>query len=623
MDSLEAAGWKFPGRPENGTQQPGERDAQNGGSSADPARDKPRTPGDPPTEGKTDAEKDPKADKTGAGAGAQPTEKPEGTADPAQTGNGGPEAEKPGQTKAEDPRQGEGERDNDGREAKTGQSEAGEAGSQDGNKEARPQDKGGSAADGTDDPEPPQQQTALPADNTVAPKPPSRLEHIARAREAQLVYAEELRAKGQDAEPSNGTGEGPLGESGDGGAPPQDGNAGKGTPEKDAQPPGTEIPLGETGADDASGGGGDQTPSPTSGEGAEPPAPEAGRPQDQEPDPLAPQDAAKSGTDNGGPPPEPVTDGSPPDPPADGSPPADDQTQDGTDGKDGALPGSEVGHPTDPAAETGTGVPEPGREASSTGPETTDQGTEPPEPMAADGTTGNETDDPKPPADTTPPPEGTGEHVPPPEALGEQGDGHGKTAKGTESIESTDETDPPDREAEKPAERGESGTELTPHEDESTDIEPSRFAGRVTITLDRDGRPIPPDRPDADTETPGRGELRRPEDDRASRDYQERKPDKLSRLRGELKKFVDRSDNTKDSVEKFSAPAQNKLERVKPTGQSCGARLNTDHIKAPDEKIKAGDTVLGAVGTVIVLTEIIRFGINIARNSRRREHADH
>ncbi|WP_329088712.1 hypothetical protein OG979_33015 [Actinomadura citrea] len=605
IDSYKAAGQPVPGRPETGTEQRGDREAQPNDSSAGPAGEKPRTPGDPPSEAET--EKESETGKTEVGS--RPDED-RGHDDADQTGSGGSEAEGPGEAKTENPRQSESEAGNDDRGSETDQPEPGRAKGQDGG-----EDNGRIA----DDPASSEQPSTSPPEGSQFP-PGSRRASLAAAREQQMATADEHRAVFQDTRTTNGPGEG-TGESGDSGAPPQSETPESGERGPEAPPPGTETPPGATDdggtfsggeAPGRDGSGGRDQPAPATPEvEAEPPAPETPRPQDQGDEPLLPQESSGEGDDSGDP---------PAGPPADGSSVAADQPRDG---KDGPLPGTEDGQPIEPGAETGPGVPDAGREASSTGPETPYQGTEPPEPKVGDGTTGNETDDPKPPEQTTLPPEGTGENVTPPEAFGEQPDGHGRNAEDPESVEHTDNTDPPDRQAEQPGEREESGTELEPHQEESTDLEPSRFAGQVTITLDRDGRPIPPDRPDADTEIPGHGELRRPEDDRASRDYQERKPDRISRLRGELKKFIDRSDDTREFVDKFSAPAQKTLERVKPTGQSCGARLNTDHIKAPDEKIKAGDTVLGAVGTVIVMTEIIRFGINIARNSRRREHADH
>ena len=602
IDSYKAAGQPVPGRPETGTEQRGAREAQPNDSSAGPAGEKPRTPGDPPSEAEPKTEKESETGKTEVGS--RPDEdRDHDNAD--QTGSGGSEAEGPGEARTENPRQSEGEAGNDDRGSETDQPEPGRAKGQD-----RGEDNGRIA----DDPASSEQLGTSPPEGSQFP-PGSRRASLAAAREQQMATADEHRAVFKDTRTTNGPGEG-TSESADSGTPSQSENPESGERGPEAPPPGTETPPGATG-DGATfsggdGSGGRDQPAPATPEvEAEPPAPETPRPQDQGHEPLLPQGSSGEGDDSGDP---------PAGPPADGSPVAADQPRDG---KDGPLPGTEDGQPIEPGAETGPGVPDAGREASSTGPETPYQGTEPSEPKVGDGTTGNETDDPNLPEQTTPPTEGTGENVTPPEAFGEQPDGHGRNAEDPESVEHTDNTDPPDRQAEQPGEREESGTELEPHQEESTDLEPSRFAGQVTITLDRDGRPIPPDRPDADTETPGHGELRRPEDDRASRDYQERDPDNPTPGKDTLRKFLLESDNAKDSAKTFTEPALKNFERVKPTGQSCAARPNTDHIKAPDQSIKSGDVLLGAVGTAIVLGEVIRLGINLTRRTRRREHADH
>lgn len=90
MDSLAAAGWKFPGRPETSAGQPGDRDPTNA-SIADPPRDNPQTQSGPPAEAKLDARKDPETDETDSGP--PPTEPDDNETDPAQTSNGGSEAE--------------------------------------------------------------------------------------------------------------------------------------------------------------------------------------------------------------------------------------------------------------------------------------------------------------------------------------------------------------------------------------------------------------------------------------------------------------------------------------------------------------------------------------------------
>ncbi|WP_141584436.1 hypothetical protein [Actinomadura sp. WMMA1423] len=530
---------------------------------------------------------------------------------PVENGNGGTDAEKPDQTGTEEPREDEGERDPADPVPETGRSETGETGGEDDpGKEPSSQDSGSTA----DDTAPGEQQSNLPAEASQYP-PGSRLESLARARAEQHPNAEEQRAKLQDTKAADGTGEGTAGKNDDEGAQPESEDAGKAEPGQDARLPDAEIPTDDTdgtGADSGS----DQHLPPASVEGAEPLAPEAAQPQDQGQDLVPPPDSADAGDsgDVGGDPPR--------EPAADGLAPADDQPRDG---EGDPQPSTDVVPPPDPIIESGPPDQTPGHEADPAEPqgEAADQDTENPEPPVGGETTDSDAGDPIPAGETTPPPEGTSENVTPPEGLGEQNDGHGRNAEGPDPIESSDETSSPDREDEQSGESEESGTELAPHEEESTDIEPSRFAGSVKITLDRDGRPLPPERPGTDTETPGRGELRRPEDDRASRDYQEQDPDNPSRLRGELKRFFDKSGDTKNFVDKFSEPAQKTLERAKPTGQLCAARPNTDHIKASDQSVKYGDTVLGAVGTVIVFAEIVRLGANLARRTRRSEHVDH
>ncbi|MES9601920.1 hypothetical protein [Actinomadura sp. NPDC000929] len=228
MDSLAAAGWKFPGRPETSAGQPGDRDPTNA-SIADPPRDNPQTQSGPQAEAKPDAQKDTETDETDSGP--PPTEPDDDETDPAQTSNGGSEAEKPGQAKLEDPGQDKGERGKNDREGKTGQPETDNLGSQDhqDNKEPRPQETGGSTSDKADGPQPPQQ-------------PPSRLESLARAREAQHEYAEQLRTNSQDTQLPNDTGQQPLPEHGDQHAPSQHENTEGQEPGPEAQPPVTETP---------------------------------------------------------------------------------------------------------------------------------------------------------------------------------------------------------------------------------------------------------------------------------------------------------------------------------------------------------------------------------------------
>ncbi|WP_143227383.1 hypothetical protein [Actinomadura mexicana] len=619
IDSYKAAGQPVPGQPETGTQQPGDRDTQtNGSSSTGPASEKPRTPGDPPSEAEPKTEKEPETGKTEVGSRSGEEHDHDDT-DPTQTGNSGPEAEKPDQAKTQNPQQDKGDRDGDDRESKTDQPKPGKVEGQD----------GGNGNDSTaDDPASSEQPSNRPAEASQFP-PGSRRASIAAAREQQMATADQRQAISQDTQTTIGTGERTAGETGDSSAPPQNKNAVSDEHGPETQPPNTETLPGATGDDDPSSGGdmaskgegsgGHDQPAPaTSGVEAEPPAQETSRPQDQKHEPRLPQDSSGSGDNSGDPPAE---------PPADGSLPADDKTRDG---KDGTLPGAEVGQPTEPAAETGPAVPEPGREASPIGPETTDQGTEHPEPKADDKTTGNETDDPKPADETKPPPEGTGENVTPPEALGEQSDNHGKNAEGngTESDpEATDESKPEVRsnpiisdvytdsqgQVHVEPRYGREHTEETendPLQNEPETIEPAGLPTRGDL-----------DPVGARGGEPGRDELRRLEDDRASRDYQEENPDNRSRKRDLTRTMFTKADDVKDAADKLAEPGQKHLERVKPTGQICAARTNPDHIKSVDAKVQGGDITLGIVGTAVFVIEAGRQSIRVARRITGRDHA--
>ncbi|GGT94388.1 hypothetical protein [Actinomadura citrea] len=605
IDSYKAAGQPVPGRPEAGTEQRGDREAQSNGSSTDssstgPAGEKPRTPGDPPSEAEPKTEKESETGKT------EVDSRPDEDRD---HDNGGTEAEKPGQAKTEDPRQDEGQRGTNDRESKTDQAEPGKAEGQDGSKD------NGTTADA---PASSEQPSTRPAEAPQFP-PDSRRASLAAARESQLETAEERRAIFQDAQTTNGPGEGTAGESRDSGAPPQSENAGSDERGPEAQPPGTETPPGTIGDGDMSSGsdrsgngegsGGRDQPAPATPEAeAEPPAQETPRPQNQEHEPLVPQDSSDAGDDSGDPPAE---------PPADGSPPADDRTRDA---KDGTLPGPEVGQPTEPAAETG-------REASSVGPETTDQGTEPPEPKADDGTTGNETDAPKPGDETTPPPEGTGENATPPEARGEQTDAHSRNAEGDGA-----ESDPEDSDESKPEVRpnpiisdvytdGQGQVRVEPrYGREQTDEPGSDPTRSVPETTEPTGLPTREDLDPVGARggEAGRGELRRVEDDGASRDYQENDPEKPSRLRDMTRLMFTKADDLKDSADKLVEPGQKHLERVKPTGQSCVARTNPDHVKSVDAKVQVGDITLGIIGTTVMAIGAGRYSITMARKLIRR-----
>ncbi|MEU8124661.1 hypothetical protein AB0C21_38620 [Spirillospora sp. NPDC049024] len=247
IDSLVAAGWTFPGRPEAGTRQPGDRGPKADDSTADPTRDKPQAQGGSPAEAKPDVRKDLEVDKNDSDP--QTIESDDDETDPAQTDNGDPEAKEPDPVESEDLRQDESDRGNDDQESETGRSETGKAGAQGNhdNKEPRPQDSVSSTGDKTDGPQPSQ-------------RPPSRLESLARAREAQQEYAEQLRAKAQGALPSNEIGQEALSGQGDQEAPLQNRGTGGRELEPEAQPPVTETPPADeddSGDNDAEGNGDD------------------------------------------------------------------------------------------------------------------------------------------------------------------------------------------------------------------------------------------------------------------------------------------------------------------------------------------------------------------------------
>lgn len=619
IDSYVTAGHPVPGRPETSTEQRGDRGAPANGSSTDsssagPAGEKPRTPGDPPAEADPKSEKEPETGKTEVGSPAG-EERDHDDAGPAQTGDGGPEAEKPGQPKTENPRQDEGERGNDDRGSETDQPEPGKAEGQDGGKD------NGSAPD---DPATSEQPSTGPSEASQFP-PGSRRASLATSRAMQLENAEELRAIFQDAQSINGPGEGTTGESGDSGAPPQSENAGSDERGPEAQPQGTDTPPGATGdgdsstSGDASGGndassGRDQPAPVTSGVEAEPPAQETPRPQDQGQEPPLPQDSSGSGNDSGDP---------PVDPPTDGSPPADDQPRDGN---DGTPPGSEVDEPTDPVTETGPATPEPGREAPSTGPENTDQGTEPPAPKADDGTTGNETDNPKPADGTTPPPEGTGENVTPPEDPAKQSDGHGTDTEGDGSgsdPEGTDESQPEGR-------HNPIISDVYTDSQGQVHVEPRYGREQTDESGSEPESPAPaelPTRGDLDPVgalggEPGRGELRDPEEDPAERDPEEPDPERSSRRKDLLKETMEKSEDIVDVGDKALEDAFKALNSKPPKSHPCTARDTSAHMDPEQTPAKAGSVAIALIGTAIIVTQATRWTTDKVREFRRREHAD-
>ncbi len=583
MDSLRAAGWKFPERPEAGNGQPADRDPQTNGFTSGPPRDQAQPPGTPPTEAKPEAKKDPETDKIGTGS--QPTEKPDDDkADPAQTGNGSPKAEKSGQAKPEDPRQDEGERGND-REAKTDRSETGETANQgDLDNKDRPQDNASSAGDQTDEPQTP-------------PQPPSRLEHIARTREAQQQHAEELRAKFQDAQPPNGTAQPVDSEPGDNAAPRQNENAEGNEPGPEAQPPAPEASIGENGGGDPPN---DLSPPSAPENDGDPRASETGRVQGPEQAPLPPQDSQKSGDGSG----------QPPEPPADRTPPTEGQPPDQ---QNRPQPGRETDQRPEPHAEQvgeGDGEEPLGpKEGTSGEPKAEDGVTEPP----GDG----KTSDQKPDDHSAPPSERTDENTQPPEAQGGQGDGRDRNAEGDgnesapkEANEQKPEARPnpiiseiytdsqgqvhvEPRYGRQQTDESESGRELARNEPETT--EPAGLPTREDL-----------DPVGARGGEPGRGELRDPEDDPENREANDEDTEALARWKQKGRDFIRTSDDVADTTEKLAKDIGKLLKWDRPTGTAVSKPAI--EVKPHHESIQGANAAIGILGTGIVVYEVARLG---------------
>ncbi|WP_207938587.1 hypothetical protein [Actinomadura darangshiensis] len=137
MDSLRAAGWKFPERPDAGNGKRDDHGGQSDESSSAPASEKPKTLADPSAEAGAKTKEKPETGDT-EGSSQPPEEHGRDKTSPAQSGNSG--AEEPGQAKPEDPRQDEGEREDDDRGSGVGQPEIGETGGQDDRDDRPPQD---------------------------------------------------------------------------------------------------------------------------------------------------------------------------------------------------------------------------------------------------------------------------------------------------------------------------------------------------------------------------------------------------------------------------------------------------------------------------------------------------
>ncbi|MEV3925496.1 hypothetical protein [Actinomadura coerulea] len=323
MDSLRAAGWKFPERPDAGDGQRDDREDQSDeSSSAAPAGEKPKTLADPSAEAGAKTKEKPETGDT-EGSSQPPEEHGRDKTSPAQSGNSGAEAEKSVQAKPEDPRQVEGEREDDDRGSAAGQPQTDETGGQDDrDQDPPPQDNADASSTGdridgdnsedfappspqsseqrpgprvetTDDPAP--IQSTPPADSSPLPaQPHSRLQSLALARAEQLAAAERNRAIFQGTQTTNDGGQNATGQQGDASFPPYSATAAQDSSGQPPKLPEATASIGDTGdgdpPDDRY-----QPPSPSAAEAAEPRMPKDRLPSEQQDQPLASQDSAKPG----------------------------------------------------------------------------------------------------------------------------------------------------------------------------------------------------------------------------------------------------------------------------------------------------------------------------------------
>jgi hypothetical protein len=293
---------------------------------------------------------------------------------------------------------------------------------------------------------------------------------------------------------------------------------------------------------------------------------------------------------------------------------------------EGTRPGSETGQPTEPYGDY---------PANRRRDETTGQGTDTHEPHTAGEAPASETGDARRTTDTAlSSPEETGETPGTREQRAEregdggssaEDDGTGQLPKETsetnpEVSESADESGAPTRDSTQTNQRGELGRELAPHETEPVETEPGRFNGHIRMTVDNDGRPLPERHPGAGSDTPGRGELRDPEDDPEHRDYRDSGPEKPSKRLDLAREAFAEADNIKDSIDKLTDPAQKHLERVQPTGQTCGARPSHDHIRAEDSQLQIGNAAIGIFTAAVLAMEAGRAGVEMIRKLIRRNN---
>ncbi len=256
-------------------------------------------------------------------------------------------------------------------------------------------------------------------------------------------------------------------------------------------------------------------------------------------------------------------------------------------------------------------------------------GTETREAVAGGTAPDSGTDDQRNTDDAPPPSEETDQSAGAPEPPGEYDGDHGKKGQEDGSEQDPDETNQTNPEA--PANpiisnvytdgRGqvhveprygrehtsEPGAEVARNQPETT--EPAQLPDREDLD------PVGAQGGEAE-----RGELRDPEDDPESRDYQDGDPDKPSRRLDLAREAFAKADDIKDSIEKLTDPAQKHLERVQPTGQTCGTRPNFDHIKAGDSQLQIGNAAIGIFTTGVLMVETGRMGVRLVRNLLGRNH---
>ncbi|TMQ98964.1 hypothetical protein ETD83_18780 [Actinomadura soli] len=415
----------------------------------------------------------------------------------------------------------------------------------------------------------------VPSDNPGSPGRPSRLESWARAREVQQDTAQDGQTTGERNEESA--------------SPRNDSGTGNGEATGGPEIPGRDDGEGET----PKGDGTVQDRGPSTGAATG----ETGRFQDRDAEPFNRPDGAEP-TDR----PRPERDQPAPEQPA-------------------QAPDQPSAGPQEDRPDTAPGTPEPG-----------DRDTQPTQdtgqPPQVPDTTGGDTPSPpenRPDEPGDGPPDGEPTEPQEPRANGEAADSdRDRKAEddGTEPFpDETSETNP-----NAPANpilsdvytdsQGRLRIEPWYGREQTGETSPAE-----TETTDRSGLPAREDLDPAGAgNEAGRGELRDPSDDPADRDLRESDPERPSRGREGLRRFLNTAEDAKESLNKFSEPAEKNLERVEPTGQHSEARPDNDHISAPNHAAKAGDVTIGAVSTAIVLTEIVRHGVSYMRGHLRNRH---